>query len=233
MFYITHIYSFSGKLYPSVTTVLSACYPVPEALAAWKLRTGKDGVEKMRAAQVVGTLSHYRILNKLSPSLLDPPEFNPDTLPKDAMELVDLAEIMFDELKLDIGYPRKIEKLLFSKEYCFCGTPDLCAPIDGVYTLVDLKTSKDLHETHKLQLGGYHELLGRTPERGMLISIHPHTYQNKFLRAHTHVIERGDLDEYADKFLVYAKEFHKRNLIEKLASEHGIMNEFKTVIGND
>ena len=233
MFCITHIYSFSGQLYPSVTTVLSACYPVPEALAAWKLKTGAGGVEKMRAAQVVGTLSHYRILNKLSPSLLDPPEFDPDSLPKDTMELVDLAEIMFSELALDIGYPRKIERLLFSKEYRFCGTPDLCAPINGIYTLADLKTSKDLHETHKLQLGGYHELLGRTPEQGMLISIHPHTYQNKFLRAHTHIIERKDLDDYADKFLEYAKEFHGRKLTEKLAVEYGIMNEFKTVIGND
>jgi len=231
---LTHIISYAGILFPSVTTVIGNTLPVPDALAAWKLRTGKNGVETMRAAQIVGTLVHYRVLNTLSPSLLQPPEFDPDNLPKGAIEKIELAELMWSEFaaNLKIGYPRHIEKLLFNREHRFCGTPDMVCPVDDIYTLVDLKTSRELHEAHRIQLGGYHELLGRTPERGMLVSIHP-GYGNHFMRAHSHIIERRELDNHADRFLELVKEFHKRNLTEKLAEEFGVLGEEKQIVGND
>jgi hypothetical protein len=233
VFYITHIYSYAGKLYPSVTTIISNVLPVPDRLAAWKLSSGKDGIEKMKASQIVGTLAHYRILNKLSPSLLEPPSFSPDDLPPGALEKVDLCEIMWDELALNVGHPRKIERLLFNKEHGFCGTPDMVANIDDIWTLVDLKTSKEVYETHKLQMGGYYELLGCTPERAILVSIHPTTYNNKFLRAHTHEIPKEELELLRDRFLELAKEFHARDLTKKLAASHGIMGEEKQIIGCD
>jgi hypothetical protein len=216
-----------------VTTIISNTLPVPERLAAWKISSGKNGVEKMKASQIIGTLAHYRILNKLSPSTLEPPNFKPDELPVGAMEKVDTCEIMWDELNLDIGYPRKIERLMFDNEYTYSGTPDLVAPIGGMYTLADLKTSKEIYETHCIQMGGYDQLLGSAPERAMLISIHPNTFGNTYLRAHTHEISRKDLDSYRDQFLDLTKEFHRKHIIEQLVKEHGIIPNSKQVIGCD
>jgi hypothetical protein len=187
----------------------------------------------MKASQIVGTLVHYRILNKLSPSLLEPPVFDPSNLPEDAMEKVDLCEIMWDSLSLDIGYPRKIEKLLFDKEHRFCGSPDMFAPVNKINSLVDLKTSKALYESHKIQMGGYNILLGRAPERALLVSLHPTIYNNPYLRAHFHEIPKKELEEYSDKFLELLKEFHAKNLTQELAHKFGIMGEEKQAIGCD
>lgn len=207
--------------------------PVPERLAQWKLSSGANGEAKMKASQIVGTLSHYRILNKLAPNILDPPNFSPDELPKDAARKVDTCEIMWDTLGLKIGHPRKIEKLMYSKEHIFAGTPDLVAPINDVYTLADLKTSKEIYESHFIQLGGYYELLECTPEQGMLISLHPDPYGNPHLRAHTSVLTKPDLEMYREKFLKLCVQFHEMCLTEKLIKEHGLSFDEKPVIGCD
>lgn len=217
---MVHIYKHENEFYPSVTTIISAMAPVPEALANWKLNSGAAGVKKMKDSQIIGTLAHYRILNKLSPSLLDPPDFSPSDLPKGAVTKVDMCEIMFDALELDIGYPRRIEKIAFSKEYKYAGTPDLVAPVGNVHTLVDLKTSKSIYLSHKLQLGGYYELLGSVPERGLLISINPDKYSNPHMRAHTVEITKDELESYREQFLDMAKEFHKKNMTESLIKDH-------------
>ena len=42
------------------------------------------------------------------------------------------------------------------------------------------------------------------------------------MRAHTVVMPRKELDEYADRFIEMAKEFHRRGLVEKLVEKNGI-----------
>lgn len=207
--------------------------PVPEGLARWKIASGASGVAKMKASQIIGTLAHYRILNKLAPQLLDPTDFSPDDLPKDASKKVEMCEIMWDNLGLEVGYPRKIETLLYSKKYVFAGSPDLVAPISNVYTLVDLKTSKDIHESHRLQMGGYYELLGCAPEQCMLVSLHPDPYSNPHLRAHVVTITKDELEGYRERFLQLVDQFHNMCLTEKLVKENGLMLEDKPVIGSD
>ena len=219
---LVHIYRRDGIFYPSVTTIISATMPVPDKLAHWKITSGANGVKKMKESQIVGTLAHYRVLNKLSAQTMEPPNFSPDDLPKDAEQKVETCEIMWDTLELNVGFPRRVEKLLYSKEYTYAGTPDLVAPIDGVYTLVDLKTSKEIYESHKMQLGGYYELLGCTPEQGLLVSLHPDAYANPHLRAHTVSITKDELEDYRLKFLELAKKFHEMELTPKLIKEHGL-----------
>ena len=136
-----------------------------------------------------------------------------------------MCEIMFNALELKVGYPRRIEKLLYSKEHTYAGTPDLVAPINDVYTLADLKTSKEIYESHKLQMGGYYELLGCTPEQALLISINPDPYTNPHLRAHTALITKEELEVYREKFLNMCKRFHESNLTPKLIKEHGLSFE--------
>jgi len=198
--------------------------PEPERLSQWKINNG-DWEKQTNRSAIIGTLVHYRILNELAPQALELPDINFDDIPKDALKRVELGHIMWDELALDVGHPRKVERLAICKQFKFAGKPDLVAPINGVYTLVDLKTSKEIHDTHRLQMGGYHELLDRTPEQAMLVSLHPNERGNSFMRAHTETIERKALDVYADKFLDITKEFHRKNLTEKLMKENEMQYE--------
>jgi hypothetical protein len=219
---VVHIYkSPEGEYFPSVTTIIGAVLEEPIGLRKWR-ENNADWEQQANKSAIIGTLIHYRILNGLAPNTLELPDIPFDEIPKDALHKVDLGEIMWDELNLEIGHPRRIEKFAINREFKFAGKPDLVAPVNNVYTLVDLKTSREVRENHKLQMGGYHELLDRTPEQAMLVSLHPNERGNSHLRAHTVVIPRKDLDEYADRFIEMAKEFHRRGLVEELIKKNGI-----------
>ena len=221
MVFLVHIYQHGGEFFPSVTTIIQSTMPVPERLENWKKNSGVNGQLKMKNSQTLGTLTHYRILNKLAPNLLDPPNISLEDMPPNTQKLVDMCEIMWDRLELDIGYPRRVEKFSISKEFKYAGTPDLAAPINKIYTLADIKTSKEIYESHRLQLGGYYELLGCTPEQGMLISLHPNEHGNPHLRAHIVPITKFELELYRKHFLDLVKKFYGTNLIEKLIEDHG------------
>lgn len=218
---MVHIYRFEGNYYPSVTTILGEMISEPERLTQWK-NNNKNWKNQTGESQIIGILVHYRILNGLAPQTLETPDIDFENIPKGALQKVELGEIMWDELGLEIGYPRKVETFAVNMEHKFAGKPDLEAPIDGMYTLVDLKTSREVYESHRLQMGGYHELRGRIFDQAMLVSLHPNERGNSNLRAHTVVIPRKELDVYADKFVELAKEFHKKNMTEKLIKRENI-----------
>ncbi|HPE06151.1 MAG TPA: PD-(D/E)XK nuclease family protein [Smithellaceae bacterium] len=220
---MTHIYRYQGDFFPSVTTIIHEMLPEPERLTIWK-QTNRNWEKQTQKSAIIGTLVHYRILNNLSARTLERPDMKFDEIPSDAVKRIELGEIMFEELGLDIGHPRKVETFCINTEHKFAGKPDLVAPINGVYTLVDLKTSREIHETHRLQMGGYFELLDRTPEQAMLISLHPNERGNKFMRAHTHTITRGELEKLADEFIDMTKKFHATKDVRKMAKECGTEN---------
>jgi len=193
----------------------------PERLVQWKINN-RDWEKQTNKSAIIGTLVHYRILNGLAAQTLELPDISFDDIPSDAIKRIELGQIMFDDLNLEIGYPRKIEKFAISKQHKFAGKPDLEAPINGLYTLADLKTSKEIHETHRLQMGGYHELRDRIFEQAMLISIHPNERGNAFMRAHIETIPRKELDRQADIFVDLTKKFHEKKLTQKLIKENGI-----------
>jgi hypothetical protein len=51
------------------------------------------------------------------------------------------------------------ERPLVSEAYKFGGQLDLYAEVDALYTIVDLKSSDDVRENHKVQTGGYSQLV--------------------------------------------------------------------------
>jgi hypothetical protein len=55
--------------------------------------------------------------------------------------------------------PILVEEGMSSKKYKYGGTVDLYAKLNGKYTLIDLKTSKAIYDTHFIQLGAYKNLL--------------------------------------------------------------------------
>ena len=220
---MVHIYQRDGVFYPSVTTIIGEMLDEPEGLTNWKLKN-LDWEKQTNRSAIIGTLVHYRILNELAPQTLELPDICFEDIPKDALKRVELSQLMWEELGLKIGHPRKVEKFAVNNEFKFAGKPDLVAPINDVYTLVDLKTSREVRENHKIQMGGYSVLLERTPEQAMLVSLHPNSRGNEFMRAHTVIMPRKELDEYAERFIEMTKEFHKRGLSEKLMKENGVVH---------
>lgn len=217
---MVHIYTHNGVDYPSVTTIIQYARAEPEQLTRWKEKT-PNWEKQTRNSQIIGTLVHYRILNPLSASRLELPEINIEEVPSDAYTKIEIAEHMFEELNLDIGYPRMVEKFVLSEKHRYAGKVDLVAPIDGVYTLADLKTSATVQETHKLQMGGYYGALPEKPERAYLISVHPDTKKNPALRAHIVEMSRDELEGKYLEFVELVEEFHRQGLCSKLKKEHG------------
>lgn len=217
---MVHIYTYKGIDYPSVTTIIQYAREEPERLTRWKEKT-PNWEKQTRDSQIIGTLVHYRILNPLSACRLELPEINMDEIPQDAYTKLEIAEHMFDELKLEIGYPRMVEKFVISEKHKYAGKVDLVAPIDKVYTLADLKTSAHVQETHKLQMGGYYGALPEKPERAYLISVHPDTRKNPALRAHIVEMSRDDLEDKYAEFVNLAEEFHRLGLCKTLKEEYG------------
>lgn len=212
-----HYYSVDGHVYPSVTTILSAMLPEPAPLTKWKQRNpNHEAILRDRA--IFGTLAHFRILNQMADVTIDLPEI-PMNEWGDLDEIetrIELAEMMFYELDLDIGSPRIIESLVVNHKYKYAGRMDMLAPVDGIWTLCDLKTSKEAYESHKLQMGGYYDAIpeDKKPERAMLICIHPYPQDNPTFHAHTEIIPKDKLLKYRDEFLKYAIEYHKTHSME-------------------
>ena len=221
---MVHIYFDQGQYLPSVTTIIHACMPEPERLTQWK-NNNPDWSKKTDKAASIGTILHYRILNGIAEHQLELPDLDWEKIPADANKRADLAQIMWDNLNLKIEHPIKVEHLCVNHEHRFAGKFDLCATIDGIYTLLDIKSSKLFHDSHRLQMAAYYLLLDRTPDRAMLVSLHPNEAGNPHLRAHVEIIEREKLDELAEQFILLAQEFHRQKLTEKLRKEHGVQKD--------
>jgi hypothetical protein len=56
------------------------------------------------------------------------------------------------------------ERPVASLEYCYAGTADIIAEVDGVITLVDLKTTGAIYNTALMQVAAYAEALNETQE---------------------------------------------------------------------
>jgi hypothetical protein len=206
-----------GFVYPSVTTILSAVRPEPKALARWKEKH-PNHKEILKDRATFGTLAHFRILNQLSDVTIDLPEIPmAEWGDLDSIETrLEIAEMMFHELDLDIGYPRVIETLVVNHDYKYAGRFDMLAMVDDIWTLCDLKTSKEAYDSHKLQLGGYYGALPehKKPERAMLICIHPYAENNPTFRAHVEIVSQENLINNCNQFWKYATEYHKTHSMD-------------------
>jgi len=218
---LTHYYD-SGipgvPPYPSVTTITRRMLEEPPGIKMWKLRN-KNWKEEMNYKAKIGTISHYRILRKFSPSTLKLPELKFSDFPENATMYADIAESMFDDLGLDISDPIYVEHIVRNHEYRYAGTLDMAARINGKFTLVDLKTSAydkryGIREEYKLQLGGYYGAFdhkGEKPEAAAIIYINPFEEKNPELKAKVVYMPIEDVKIYMVKFQEMATEFHKLN----------------------
>lgn len=208
----------SGHYFPSVTTILSATLPEPESLIIWKKKYS-DWKDRTARAQRHGTLIHFSILNKLSGGTLDlddlPPmwQWYPDTVSK-----IEIANMMWKEMlkreKLTLGFPRLIEHKIINREEKYAGKFDLLCPINDVLTLLDIKTSARVYDTHLLQLGGYYAGIPESerPKQAGVITLNVDPERNPKLTGKIHIYSEQKVQLLASEFLELARRFHREGL---------------------
>jgi len=209
-------YNVNGEIYPSVTTILQKMLPEPYTLKRWKLKN-PNWEDIVKYKQVMGSIVHYRILNKLSTRILELPSgVSIYNIPYEVDHIFDIADTIWDNFGFDIGHPRTIETIRVDPIEKYVGTPDIIAPFDGIRTLADIKTSKDIYDTHKLQVGGYYNMMRNNgvpeedlPTRAMLISVHPYEEGNPTLEGHTVVLSKKQLEDQAEKFVNLVRKYHR------------------------
>lgn len=146
----------SGKVYPSVTTILGSTLPDEKRgfLEAWAKRVGQDEADRIsKEARDKGTAVHLMAERFL---LGRPLREAGETFPPGAEESFNGIKLMLKKVDDVWG----IEAPLYSDEFEFAGTADLIGQYKGVPSILDYKTSRRLKTAedigdYKLQLTAY------------------------------------------------------------------------------
>lgn len=218
--------------YPSVTSILAKTLPESPELQLWKRIHGEEEAKRiMQERAVIGSCVHFIILSKYSIRTLEAPVI---ALPwkRDVAEWLqeigyrtELSLAMWEEAIAKIKFePLFVEHSLISRKYRFAGTFDLLAKIYDKNILFELKTSKELWNSHKIQLALYDILCRENDIRvdlGVLVSLHPFPEEgNPSLKPKTVWLNRKELDMYGKKGLELVKEFWEKHHQDLLRREH-------------
>jgi len=171
-----------GKRVPGVTTITGELGWSKRALINWSNRIGLDGTAVGKYVDdkaSIGTLAHLKVTNQLQGKKTNTDDYSANQI-KAAREAVKSFEAWALDVKIE---PILIEEPLVSEKYQYGGTMDIFAKVDGVPTLIDLKTGKGIYEEHLVQVGGGYGLLlnehKHNPERLIILNI-PRTKGEKF-----------------------------------------------------
>jgi hypothetical protein len=149
-------YYAEGNFYPSVTTILEA-YPKDAAYFKWIKEVGTDADtirdEAGRRGSVVHDLTE-RYDNGEEVSLLN----------MDGNLQFKMSEWAMFERYVDFINRFKPEYIMNEQNFVsarlgFAGTIDRLAMLDGKLTLIDIKTSNNIHDSYWLQLAAYSRLV--------------------------------------------------------------------------
>ena len=177
-------YMLDGKRVPSVTTITGCMdFGKSNGLMRWASRLGLQGIDAVGyrdETAEIGTLAHSIVewhLTGQTPDFTDVPQERQNAA-------LDSARSFFAWLDEHEVETIESETALVSREYRYGGRIDLYAKIDGLLTLLDVKTGKGIHWEAAVQVaGGYKRLLeenGRTVERVVILNI-PRSDDESFL----------------------------------------------------
>lgn len=176
-----------GHRLPSVTQVLGASWSKGDALIAWANREGLEGrlhTAARDAAATTGTIAHELVLSRMggpAPDLAgyDPTDIKTARIP----EHHSLGWLEEHEVEGIV-----VEQPLSSGKLGYGGTPDWYGILDGVPTVLDIKTSSGVYTSHFVQCSAYAALLedaGHRVERIAVLHL-PRTLSG---HARTHIQE--------------------------------------------
>ncbi|MFA6695040.1 MAG: hypothetical protein WCR85_00285 [Sphaerochaeta sp.] len=221
---IGHFYEQDGKMYPSVTTILTAETPAEKkaGLARWRAKN-PDWVAIVKKSQVVGTVGHFRVLNSLVDETIELPDIPYSEYPPDLCDLVDIIAYQWEQsgFEKEVGYPRIVESTLISDRYGFAGKADLRCPLidelgNSQLAIVDLKTSPVVHDSYGLQLAAYGLMMEESPEHaqfpdvGVIVNLCPYPEKNPSLEARVTKFKKEVLLDYAEEFIAMAEHYHSQ-----------------------
>lgn len=153
----TRYYTKDETLVVGVTTVMNL--EAKPFLIPWANRLGLEGIDsnkfKDNAARI-GTLAHYLVECDLKGKKPDLAEYS-DSEYQEAIHPFNKWKMWLNEQK-DFEFISS-EMGLVSEKFKYGGTLDILAKVNGKVTLIDLKTSGSIYDSHKTQLAAYRYLL--------------------------------------------------------------------------
>ena len=161
-----------GLKVPGVTTIIGQLDK--PALIHWAWGLGKKGIDwrKFRDDLAeIGTLAHALCIGHLLKEEADTSDYTSNQIDKAENCLLSFYEWLKGK-EVEVLFA---EEQLTSDKYKYGGTPDVTARIDGVLTLLDIKTGKAIYDDMIYQLSGYKHLAkecrGIDIERAMILRI--------------------------------------------------------------
>jgi len=162
----------AGKRIVSSTGALNIL--AKPALIYWAWDLGMSGIDYKKYTDdkgQTGTLTHDIILSHHRKCPYDTSDYSQKQI--DSAETCFLKYLEW-ESRLTSIKPILLETSLVSERYQYGGTFDFYGLVEGIYTLLDYKTSKAIYPDNFLQLASYRNLLieNRHPvERAMIIRV--------------------------------------------------------------
>ena len=153
----TRYHDKSGKRLPGTTTILGVMSK-GYGLMKWYWQMGMKGIDVEKYVDKtanIGTLGHYLIECELKDEQPDLEPFSNEEINAAENCLIKFYDWQ-EENELEV---LGVEKILVSEKHKYGGTIDLYCKLNGKYTLVDLKTSKAIYDSHMIQLAAYKNLL--------------------------------------------------------------------------
>lgn len=160
------------KRVPGTTTITGQL--AKPALVHWAWSLGCKGIDYKRFVDdkaSIGTLAHAMVLSHLvgtEPCLKDYSQAQIDQAENCLLSYYEWEKGKVIEVIV-------AEEPLVSEAYRYGGTPDLVALVDGVPTLIDLKTGKGIYDEYALQLAAYEQLvtedIGETLDARLILRI--------------------------------------------------------------
>lgn len=142
--------------YPGVTTILNTLGK--PFLVKWANKIGLQGIkvdEYVNEKAKVGELIHKIIQSRLLKQPLDVNGYSDEEL-----RVAEKAFFRYVEWEnKHIIENVEIEKELFSDTYKYMGRLDIYCKLDGLWTIIDIKTSKSINIEQEVQVSSYEQLV--------------------------------------------------------------------------
>lgn len=163
-----HFYWVNDRFTPGVTSILQDALPTPYALRQWIGDVGNEKAQaKLERAGARGSAIHNACEKLLFGGTVKLYEEFPD--PTDQKCIVSFVNWMakFQPEIVENGI-----EMVVASEMGYAGTLDILCKVKGELWIVDIKTSANVYDSHKLQLTAYQnaikEMTGELPKMGIL-----------------------------------------------------------------
>ena len=141
---------------PSVTHILGCAYPSDFGLTQWRGDVGnKRADEILEETSMDGSFVHESIDNILKGGKIQREEIETKFSPRRSLKVMRCLKAFLDWHEEYKPVVINTEHTVWNEEHRFAGTLDLHCTIEKQSYIVDFKTSKSIHDSHKAQLCAY------------------------------------------------------------------------------